>query len=68
MNEKEKSVVSGDGLRYKTRVAGSPFDSGGHRGSMSCIKCGLHKSRALGSFRQVVGKSTFFCAECSVKK
>lgn len=68
MSDKEKTLVSDDGLRYKTRVSGSPFDSGGHRGSMSCIKCGLHKSRALGSFRQVIGKSTFFCEACSVKK
>lgn len=68
MNEKEKTQVSDDGLRYKSRAAGSPFDSGGHRGSMSCIKCGLHKSRALGSFRKVIGKSTFFCESCSIKK
>lgn len=58
--------VDATGLRYKAKAGGSPFGaSGAAGGSMSCYKCGLHKPRALGSFRRVVGKSMFVCADCS---
>jgi hypothetical protein len=60
-----ETKIATDGLRYKTKVSGSPFTgSSGMINTMSCFKCGLHKSRALGSFRRLMDKSHFFCGDC----
>jgi hypothetical protein len=57
--------INSDGLRYKSKVGGSPFGVGSNSVStMSCFKCGQHKSRALGSFRRLLDKSQFFCGDC----
>jgi hypothetical protein len=56
--------ISQDGLRYKSRPTGSPFGETASHSTMSCFKCGLHKSRALGSFKKMLGKSMFVCFEC----
>jgi hypothetical protein len=57
--------VDGSGLRYKSKVNGSPFGTHGtNGGTMSCIKCGLHKPRTLGSMKRIAGSSMFFCGEC----
>lgn len=57
--------ITSDGLRYKSKVGGTPFTGqGGMISIMSCFKCGLHKPRAQGSFRRLLNKSHFFCGDC----
>jgi hypothetical protein len=65
MASEEKTQIAADGLRYKSKQGGSPFGGSGTMNSMSCYKCGQHKSRALGTFKRLLGKSMFMCAECS---
>jgi hypothetical protein len=31
---------------------------------MSCYKCGVHKPRALGTFKRLLGQNMFMCGEC----
>ena len=64
MSKDDITKISGDGLRYKSKEGGSPFAASGTGASMSCYKCGLHKPRALGSFKRVLNQSMFMCAEC----
>ncbi|MEI7737971.1 MAG: hypothetical protein WCJ99_04490 [Betaproteobacteria bacterium] len=60
-----KMQVDGSGLRFTSRENGSPFIGMGKVGeTMSCIKCGIHKPRRLGSQRRFVGGLAFFCFEC----
>jgi hypothetical protein len=63
MNEFIPTQISTDGLRYKSRPSGSPFgpNSGA---SLSCYKCGQHKSRNLGTNRVLCGKKMFGCFDC----
>ena len=57
--------ISSDGLRYKSKSAGSPFGERGHIvATMSCMKCGHHKPRSLGSYKRLLGASHFFCGDC----
>jgi len=63
--EVKETKIASDGLRYKAKIGGSPFGgSGSMINVMSCMKCGQHKPRALGSFRRLLDKSHFFCGEC----
>jgi hypothetical protein len=65
----EKTEISSDGLRYKSKKGGSPFEGLGRTGdTMSCIKCGVHKPRSNGSFKRILGSSMFVCFDCSPKK
>jgi len=51
-----KTQVDSTGLRFTSRENGSPFVGMGKVGeTMSCIKCGLHKPRRLGSQRRFAG-------------
>ncbi|PQA80771.1 hypothetical protein C5F52_23990 [Limnohabitans sp. TS-CS-82] len=60
-----KNEVSDSGLRFTSRENGSPFIGMGKVGeTMSCMKCGLHKPRRLGSQRRFAGALAFFCFEC----
>ncbi|NDE04662.1 MAG: hypothetical protein EB003_08450 [Flavobacteriia bacterium] len=67
MNKDETTKISADGLRYKSKEGGSPFGLSATVASMSCYKCGLHKARALGSFKRILNQSMFMCAECKAK-
>ena len=67
MNKDNLTEIAKDGLRYKSKECGSPFGGAHFIGTMSCYKCGLHKSRALGSFNRLIGKSMFICGDCNVK-
>ena len=59
-----KNEVSDSGLRFTSRENGSPFIGMGKVGeTMSCMKCGLHKPRRLGSQRRFAGSLAFFCHE-----
>jgi len=67
--EVTETKIASDGLRYKAKVSGSPFGAASHaNGTMSCMKCGLHKPRALGSFKRLLDKSHFFCGDCRPAK
>jgi hypothetical protein len=64
MSKEDTTAISKDGLRYKSKQGGSLFGESTSMGTMSCYKCGLHKPRALGSFKKLLGKSMFVCGEC----
>ena len=69
MSRPEKTEISNDGLRYKSKKGGSPFEGLGRTGdTMSCIKCGVHKPRNNGSFKRILGSSMFVCFDCSPPK
>ena len=56
-----QTKIDSTGLRYKSKVNGSPFGPEvNHLSTRSCFKCGQHKSRALGSMKQIAGKYMFF--------
>jgi hypothetical protein len=67
MSRDETTKISGDGLRYKSKEGGSPFGASASVASMSCYKCGLHKARALGTFKRILNQNMFMCAECKNK-
>jgi hypothetical protein len=64
MSKDNTTAISQDGLRYKSKQGGSLFGESSSMGTMSCYKCGLHKSRALGSFKKLLGQSMFVCGQC----
>jgi hypothetical protein len=53
-----------DGLRYKSKVSGSPFQAASSFGAatMSCFLCGKHRARSLMGTRKVLGKSQAVCS------
>ncbi len=59
-----KTTVLEDGLRYKSKVSGSPFAVSASFGSatMSCFMCGKHRLRSQLGTRKVLGKSHVVCA------
>ena len=68
MDQNETTVIAKDGLRYKSKSSGSPFGAqGSNMGTMSCYKCGLHKPRALGTFKRLLNQSMFMCGDCKPK-
>ena len=63
------TAIKEDGLRYKSKVAGSPFSGRTFAmGTMSCFKCGVHKPRATGSFKKLLGQTMFVCGDCKPVK
>lgn len=48
-----------DGLRYKSKVAGSPF--GSNMATRSCFKCGKHRPTSEMTDRRVLGRNEKFC-------
>ncbi|RYF77019.1 MAG: hypothetical protein EOO22_00145 [Comamonadaceae bacterium] len=59
-----KTAVLADGLRYKSKAAGSPFRASASfsGATMSCFLCGKHRTRSQMRSRQVLGKSHSVCA------
>ena len=59
-----KTKISEEGLRYRSKVAGSPFVSGASFGAatMSCFLCGKHRPRSAMKSRKLFGKSQAVCA------
>ncbi len=59
-----KDTILKDGLRYKTKIGGSPFkvDSLGGAATMSCFLCGKHRPRQLLKTRNLIGKAQSVCA------
>lgn len=64
----EKTKILEDGLRYKSKVGGSPFMTASSPGAatMSCFLCGKHKPRNELKSRKFIGKSQAVCdPKCS---
>src|SRR5660397_63069 len=59
-----KTAVLADGLRYKSKVSGSPFAATTSFGAatMSCFMCGKHRARSMMGTRKVLGKSQAVCS------
>ena len=59
-----KTKISEEGLRYTSKVAGSPFVSGASFGAatMSCFLCGKHRPRAQLKTRKLLGRAQSVCA------
>jgi hypothetical protein len=64
MFDDEKTVIDPQGLRYKSKSAGSPFGGKGAfvGGTMSCLLCGKHRPQGMLRSRQVLGKPQKVCA------
>ncbi|MSQ76819.1 MAG: hypothetical protein EXR34_13850 [Rhodoferax sp.] len=64
-----KTTMVADGLRYKSKVSGSPFTAATSFGAatMSCFMCGKHRPRSQLMSRKILGKSQAVCApSCKV--
>jgi hypothetical protein len=68
MSTDPESKITEDGLRYKRKASGSPFPNIGSRATISCYKCGLHKPRALGTFKKLINQQMFMCGDCVTAK
>lgn len=65
MYTNEETQVSQTGLRYTSKMNGSPFQGMGSGGeTLSCIKCGHHKPRLKGAFKRYAHGLFFFCFDC----
>ncbi len=61
------SILASDGLRYKFKGGGSPFQDSANMSTMSCFRCGLHKARSLGTFTRLLNQRMFLCRDCTPK-
>lgn len=59
-----KTAIDANGLRYRSKVAGSPFSATGAFGAatMSCFLCGKHRPRAQLKSRKLLGKAQAVCS------
>ncbi len=59
-----KTKMLADGLRYKSKVSGSPFMAATSFGAatMSCFLCGKHRARSQMVTRKILGKSQAVCS------
>jgi hypothetical protein len=66
-----KTRILDDGLRYRSKVGGSPFavDRNFSQATMSCFLCGTHRIRTTMATRKFLGKSQAVCApSCQAAK
>ena len=68
MSTDPESKITEDGLRYKRKASGSPFQNIGSTATISCYKCGVHKPRALGVFKMMINQRMFMCGDCMPQK
>lgn len=61
------SIVATNGLRYKLKGGGSPFQDSANMSTMSCFRCGLHKPRSLGTYTRLLNQRMFLCQDCTPK-
>lgn len=61
--EDTSTIIDPAGLRYHSKVPGSPFAAAGAFGTntMSCFLCGRHRPRASLVHRRVIGRSRLVC-------
>jgi len=60
--------ISKDGLRYKSKIGGSPYMKSANARSLSCTKCGRHQLRQEGSFKRILNSNMFYCSDCKPKR
>ena len=66
-----KTKILDDGLRYQSKVSGSPFVTVTNFNSttMSCFLCGTHRIRSTMTTRKFIGKSqAVFAPSCKLAK
>lgn len=66
-----KTKILDDGLRYQSKVQGSPFNQVVSFGTstMSCFLCGKHRPRTSMTTKKFIGKSQAVCApSCKAAK
>jgi hypothetical protein len=58
-----KTRIGANGLRYKSKVNGSPFVAPGAfaAGTMSCFKCGKHRPRSSLKSWKILGRAHPVC-------
>ena len=61
--DQQTTKIDEAGLRYRSKVSGSPFASAGVFGmaTMSCFLCGKHKPRSSMKTKKFLGKSQMVC-------
>jgi hypothetical protein len=64
MSNDQVTKIAADGLRYKTKETGSPYQDFSCGTTISCYKCGLHKPRSSGIFKRLLGQNMFKCSDC----
>ena len=59
-----KTTMLDDGLRYKSKVGGSPFSAAPFSGNatMTCFLCGKHRPRSEMMTRKLIGKAQAVCS------
>jgi hypothetical protein len=59
-----KTKIMEDGLRYQSKVSGSPFASPPSylAATMSCYLCGTHRVRTSLQSRKFIGKTQLVCS------
>jgi hypothetical protein len=69
MYKQEETLISPSGLRYTSKINGSPFQGAGSTGeTLSCIKCGKHRLKRNGVFKRYLNSPLFFCIDCKPNK
>ena len=63
-NNPPVTKLSENGLRYKSKAPGSPFETSSPFSSttMSCFLCGKHRQRSQLKTRRLLGKPQAVCA------
>jgi hypothetical protein len=59
MTKETTTRIQDDGLRYASKVSGSPFLGRGN--TRSCFKCGKHRSADQLQSKRLLGKSQMVC-------
>ena len=59
MSKDTFTAVSNDGLRYESKLSGSPFLGSGH--TRSCFKCGKHRPPSSLQSKRVLGRTEVVC-------
>lgn len=66
-SESPRTVISSDGLRYRHKTAGVQFVGGTFGGTMSCLRCGMHRPRSMLASKKIAGHVSLVCApSCAV--
>jgi len=62
-------TIRDDGLRYKSKKAGTQFDVLGKASiAKSCLLCGKHKPSGEGRMMSLAGAKQFVCLACKPAK
>lgn len=59
MSKDTYTAVSEDGLRYESKLGGSPFLGSGH--TRSCFKCGKHRPPSALQSKRILGRNEVVC-------